>query len=584
VAQRDKIKRAARPPLVKLERRRDRRAAAGLVLIIAAAFVAYFPSLRGGFILDDDMLLTANRLIQAPDGLYRIWFTTEPIDYWPIFNTTFWLQWRLWGMQPTGYHVTNLALHVGAALLIWTILARLLIPGAFLAGLLFAVHPVNVESVAWISQCKSVLALFFFLLAIFLYLKAEGTTPVRNAARWYWSSLAAFVLAMLSKGSVAILPVVLLGLVLWTRPLTSRDLMRTAPFWAVAIVLVLVNVWFQKHGMHVEFRDVGTVERLLGAAAAIWFYLFKAILPLDLNFIYPQWDVRASELIWWLPLLAAVAVTVVLWWFRTRWGRPLLFAWGYFGATLIPVLGFTDVAFMEHSLVADHYQHVALIAVTTLVAAGWSVWQRRAGGYVPTVMAASLVAVLTMLTWRQNSLYADAMTLYQATLTKNPNSWLAHGNLGGVLSEARRFPEAIEHYEQALRLHADFPDARSNFCSTLRDTGRFAEAIGHCREALRLRPDFPEAHNNLGNALRDSGQLEEAIEQYRQAVQQAPDYSVAHQNLGTALAESGQLPEGIAHLQEAIRLNPTYADAQHNLRVALSLQQKATERQPSADR
>jgi tetratricopeptide (TPR) repeat protein len=335
-------------------------------------------------------------------------------------------------------------------------------------------------------------------------------------------------------------------------------------------------VWFQKHGTHVEFRDIGAVERVLGAAAAIWFYLYKAILPLDLNFIYPQWHIRARELIWWLPLLAAVAVTVVLWWFRTRWGGPLLFAWGYFCAALVPVLGLTDVAFMEHSLVADHYQHVALIAVTALVAAGWSTWQGRTDGPMPAVTAIGMVAVLAMLTWRQSGLYADALTLYQATLTKNPASWLAHGNLGGVLSEGGRFPEAIEHYEQALRLHPDFPDARSNFCSTLRDTGRFAEAIEQCREALRLRSDFPQAHNNLGNALRDSGQLAEAIDEYREAVHLAPDYSIAHQNLGTALAQAGQLEEGIGHLREAIRLNPDYADAQHNLRVAVSLQQKAT--------
>jgi tetratricopeptide (TPR) repeat protein len=460
-------------------------------------------------------------------------------------------------------------------LLIWAILSRLAIGGAFLAALLFALHPVNVESVAWISQCKSVLALLFFLLSILFYLKAESAVVRRDATGWYWSSLAAFVLAMLSKGSVAILPLVLLGVIRWLRPLTGRDLMRTVPFWVVAVLLALVNVWFQKHGSEVQFRAAGPTERVLGAAAAIWFYLYKAILPLDLNFIYPQWHVDANQVLWWVPLLAVVAVTGVLLWFRRGWSNSLLFAWGYFGVALVPVLGFTDVAFMEHSLVADHYQHVALIGVTAVAAACWAAWRQRARGRWPTVVAIAVVSVLALLTWRQNHLYADAMTLYRATLRKNPDSWLAHGNLGAVLSEAGRFSEAIEHYREALRLHPEFPDAHNNLCFTLRNSGRAAEAIEHCQQALRLRPNFPESRNNLGNALRDDGRLVEAIEQYRWALRLAPDFAAAHNNLGTALAQAGQVDEGVEHLKEAVRLAPDFADAQHNLKVGLGLQQNA---------
>jgi tetratricopeptide (TPR) repeat protein len=577
VATRDKTKPS--PPLRSPTLASNRSVQAGAVVLAVVTVVAYVPSLHGGFILDDDILLTANRLVKAPDGLYRMWLTTDPIDYWPVFNSVFWLQWRLWGMWSTGYHVTNLLLHIGAAFLMWAILRRLSIPGAFLAALLFAVHPVNVESVAWIAQCKSVLALVFYLLSILLYLWAESGAPRCRGGRWYWWSLVAFVLGMLSKGSVAILPLVLLGVIGWLRPLSRGDLVRTAPFFLVAVVLVLVNVWFQKHGTPTQFRAAGATERLLGAAAAVWFYLSKALLPIDLTFIYPRWHIQVTEVTWWLPLLAAMAVTAVLWWCRSSWGRPLLFAWGYFGVALVPVLGFTDVAFMEHSLVADHYQHVALIGVLAPVAAGWATWQRRAGGRLPLAAAVAAVGVLALLTWRQSGLYTDAMTLYQATLRENPDSWLAHGNLGGVLSEAGRLPEAIAHYQQALRLHPDFPDAHNNLCSALRDSGQLAQAIQHCREALRLRPNFPESHNNLGNALRDSGQLAEAIEEYRQALQLRPDYPAAHNNLGTALAQAGRLQEGIAHLQQAVRLQPDYADAQYNLRVALALQQQAAERQ-----
>ena len=262
---------------------------AGVVLIAAAGFVVYWPCISGGYLLDDPQLLTDNILVKLSDGLYHFWCTNEPIDYWPATNTTFWLEWRLWGMQLSGYHVTNLMLHVAGALLIWLILRKLSIPGAFLAGLIYAVHPVNVESVAWISQRKDMTATLFFLLSILWYLKAEASAAIDdllpagsrggpwgratgerretvadsarglsglNFDRWYWLSLAAFVLAMLGKGSAAILPVLLVGIIWWLRPLTRRDIVRVAPFFIVGLILAEVNVWFQRHGAEAPIRTV----------------------------------------------------------------------------------------------------------------------------------------------------------------------------------------------------------------------------------------------------------------------------------------------------------------------------------------
>lgn len=298
-----------------------------MAVIIVTTVGVYLPSLAGGFLLDDNILLTDNPLIRAPDGLSRIWLTTEAIDYWPVYNTTFWVEWRVWGMQPTGYHVINLILHIAAALLLWGILRRIAVPGAFLGALLFAVHPVNVESVAWISQCKSVLAMLFFLISIACYLNSEAQSAPRpgraaRERRYYGLSVAAFVLAMLSKGSVAVLPALLLIILWWLRPLRRRDLARMAPFLAIAIVLVFVNIWFQTHGAHRTVRAAGMVERVLGAAAGVWFYLSKALLPIGLTFIYPQWLIDPNQLRWWVPLLAATAVTGVLWWYRGSWSRP----------------------------------------------------------------------------------------------------------------------------------------------------------------------------------------------------------------------------------------------------------------------
>ena len=265
---------------------------------------------------------------------------------------------------------------------------------------------------------------------------------------WYWLSLAAFVLAMLGKGSVAILPILLLGIVWWLQPEETvpifelhengiapfiwRDLLRTAPFFAVAVVLTLVNMWFQTYGMEVVFRKASFADRLVGSGCVVWFYLYKALLPIDLCFVYPQWKIEAGNPLWWMPLLAALAVTAVLLRYKKSWGRPLLFSWGFFCVALIPVMGFADVGFMQYSLVADHYQHIALIGIIALASAAWSLWRprmRAAAYWAATAVAFATVGSLAFLTWRQSGIYRDGYTLYHAVLEKNPNCWMAYNNL-----------------------------------------------------------------------------------------------------------------------------------------------------------
>jgi tetratricopeptide (TPR) repeat protein len=501
-------------------------------------------------------------------------------------------------VNPAGYHVTNLILHVVEALLIWVILRKLSVTGAFLAAMIFAVHPVNVESVAWIAQRRNVVAMLFFLLSILWYLKADmptaiaGMAPARShAGPWerektfssfilhpsafhfcYWLSLAAFTLAMLSKGSAAVLPVLLLGIIWWLRSLIRRDMLRIAPFFLLAVVLTGVNIWFQMHGENIEIRNAGFAERLLGAGGVVWFYLYKALLPIDLVFIYPQWHIEVGNPLWWLPLLAALIVTAVLWRYRKGWSRPLLFAWGFFCVSLVPVLGFTDVGFMKYSLFADHYQHIAVIGLIALAAAGWSIWRRRARNrelWMTTAVAVAVTGVLAFLTWRQSGIYRDAMTLYQDTLNKNPECWMAHNGLGLALFNTGRPWEEINQYEQALRLKPDYPEAHNNLGAALTEIGRPGEAIEHCEQALRLKPDYPEAHYNLGNALLQTGRLQEAIEHFQAALRLKPDFGEAHNNLGNALKSTGRYQEAIEHYQKALRLEPDYIDAYNNLGLAL---------------
>ncbi len=557
---------------------------AGAALIIVATFLAYFPCLSGRFIWDDESLVTNNHLIKASDGLYRFWCTTEAIDYWPVTNTTLWFEWRLWGMNATGYHVTNLVLHIATTLLIWIILRKLSIPGAFFAALIFAIHPVNVESVAWIAQRKNTLSMLFFLLSILWYLKFEIPSslsshhssassvycPPSTVHRplFYWLSLAAFVLAMLSKGSVAVLPVLLLVILWWLRPLTRKDLVRTVPFFLVAVVLTGVNVWFQTRGSLEAIRTASFAQRLLGAGGVVWFYLYKALLPLNLVFIYPQWHIEVGHLLWWLPLVAAVVVTVVLWRFREGWSRPLSFAWGFFCVALLPVMGLIDVYFMKFSLVADHYQHIAIIGVIALAAALWSCWHQRTRQPATTI-AAAVVCVLMYLTWQQSLMYKNDRTLYRTTIARNPGCWLAYNNLGAVFVKAGRLHEAIEHYEQALRLKPDYAKARHNLGHAMFNLGRVQEAIEQYQQALGLEPNDPELHNNLGNALAEIGRTQEALNHYEQALKLYPDYAEAHKNLGILLGKIRRLPEAIEHFQKALKIDPELPQVHNNLGIAL---------------
>ncbi len=272
-------------------------------LLVGLICAAYYPALDGDFILDDDLLLTDNELIKASDGLLQFWYSPKAEEYYPISNSTLWVEWRLWGMRTMGYHVANLVLHVAAAILIWVILEKLAIGGAFLAALLFALHPVNVESVAWIAQRKDALAMVFFLLSILSYLQGDLQSPPPQfrfcrpgARRWYWLSLLAFLLAMLSKGSVAVLPAILLLIVWWQRRrIATGDIVRVAPYLLVAVVLTPVNIWYQTHGTGYVFRDATWAERLIGAGGVVWFYLSKALAPVNLVLVYPQWRIELGR-------------------------------------------------------------------------------------------------------------------------------------------------------------------------------------------------------------------------------------------------------------------------------------------------
>ena len=549
------------------------------VLLVLLTLMAYFPAMRGGFIWDDYDLVANNPMIKAKDGLYRFWFTTESPDYYPLTWSLWWLEWRLWGPTAGGYHVVNVLLHAGNAVLVWMVLRRLKIPGAWMAGLVFAVHPVNVATVGWISEQKNTLSMLFFLVAILQYLKFD------EEGRWrrYGFSLAAFLLALLSKTAVVMLPVVLLGCIGWKRGrMKWRDFLYCAPFFALSLGFGLVTIWFQHYRAlgGLTYRTVGFASRLAAAGWVPWFYLSKTLLPVGLTVIYPKWEADASYWVSYLPGLILIGSFSLFWWKRRTWGGPLFFGLGYFVVMLFPVMGFFDQGFYRFSLVADHWQYYSMAGVVALVvAAGQRICRRMGeyGGYLATAASVTVLMVLGAATWERGRLYAGDEALWRDNVIKNPNAWIAHNNLGLGLASQGKLAEATAEYQAALRIDPNLPDGYNNQGNILARQGRIAEAIAEYVAALRIRPDYAEAHNNLGLALASQGKLAEATAEYQAALRIDSDLAAPHNNLGNILASEGKVAEAVAEYDEALRIKPDYAESHCNLGIILAGQGKVSE-------
>ena len=541
-----------------------------LVALVLAVLAAYHPAWHGGMLWDDAKHITAAEL-RSVEGLGQIWLQPGATQqYYPMAHSAFWLQHRLWGDTTTGYHLVNIVLHGLSAFLVTVILRRLRVPGAVLAGVIFALHPVHVESVAWITELKNTLSAVFYLSAGLVYLRFDA----RREAAPFLLALTLFVAALLTKTVTATLPVALLGALWWQRGSLGwrRDFLPLTPFLALGAAAGLFTAWVERtmigaRGPEFQFS---IVERTLVAGRAIWFYLAKLVWPADLAFSYPRWRLDAGE--WWQYLFpAGVAVLLaVLWRLRVRTRAPLS-AGAIYIATLGPVLGFLNVYPFRYSFVADHFQYLASIPIIALGAGGLTVlagrWSRRTG-QAAAVLTVGLV--LGSLTWAQSREYRDAETLYQATLRRNPESWLAHINLG-VLKVGARSGEAAAHFAAALTIKPDLPEGHYNLGLVAHRDGRLEEAMARYREAVRVSPadDRAEIHNNLGEVLRRRGRVDEALREGDLAVRQKPSLPEAHFNLALALDCAGRSREAIPHHQEALRLGGEAAEVRYELANAL---------------
>lgn len=508
------------------------------LLIIAAGFWVFSPAMHGDWLMDDDFYLPMNALVNDPHRLWKIWFAPGSLlEYYPVEASLQAGQWHLWHLNTTGYHLCNVALHVIGALLVWRLLARFGLRHAWLGGFLFAVHPANVESVAWIAEFKNVLSLPPFLLCMCAWIDFEEHGKRGD----YFKALSWFLLAMLCKISMAPFAFVILLYAWWKRGrVTLRDGVHALPFLVIAVALaattILAGNWFREsHLQSASPPYIGDwVTHLALAGQTIAFYLSTAIFPVEMIPIYPQWPIEVSSPLSYLPWLLLAAVLIWFWAKRKSWGRHALLGAGFFLLTLFPFVGLTSVSYMEFTWVMDHFLYIPMIGLIGLIIAAYDQIEGRfsaSGKRIYTIATAVVLALLALESHLYSEVFIGPEKLWTYTIARNPDCYLPYNNLGAVMLETGRTSEAIANYEKALALH----------------------------------PTMVEAYANLGLAYSLQGDYPKAIAEYEKALKLHPHHAVTHANLGNALQHEGRDAEAITHYEEALRTDPRNADALTNL-------------------
>ncbi len=562
--------------------------------LVAAVVVAYLPALRAGFIWNDNTYLTANPTLDSAHGLHLIWADPRANEqYYPLVFTSFWVEKRLWGLHPFGYHLVNVLLHAASALLLWWLLRRLAVPGAWFGAALFALHPVCVESVAWVTERKNTLSLALSLLAALAYLawvERRSAAGERRGRRgrdasppWHrrpgplWAAaLVLFTLALFAKTTAVLLPAVLLVLVWWrSGRVRGSDVRPLLPFFAVGAALALNTAWLEKTMVRASGTEwsLSLAGRLVLAGRAVAFYAGKLAWPTDLAFIYPRWTIDPAAARQWLPALAAVAVLAAAWALRGRLGRGPAAGVLLFGGVLVPAMGFFNVYAMRYSYVADHFAYQAAAVAAACAAGGVATLVGRNAALRRAAVAAgvAVLAVLGVLTFRHAQEFRTADALWRSTLARNPDCFMCHTNYGFLLYREGRVADAIDHFKTSLRLEPDNVPAFLNLAKVEEDRGRLDEAASDLRSALALEPGNPTVLVNLGTVYTKAGRYDDAIAAYRDALRHpSPDDYLAHNGLGVALIRQGRRLEAVEEFREALRLKPDYWMAQANLERALA--------------
>ncbi|HEY8240905.1 MAG TPA: tetratricopeptide repeat protein, partial [Kiritimatiellia bacterium] len=525
----------------------------GAVLLLLLVLAAFGPALHAGFIWDDDMFITDNETLQDVDGLRVIW--TEPAKnphYYPLLMTLFWAMYQLWGNHPAGYHLVTVLFHAGAAMLLWRLLLAVGARGAFLAALVFALHPVHVQSVAWATELKNTLSGAFYIGALLAWAREDRL----GRTRAYALCAALFLASLLSKTTTISLPLAIVLIELWKQGRLRRATLGLAlGLVVVALIPALVTLGLERS------RNVSLVasqflfpEKLIVVGLSIWFYLGKLLWPHPLIMVYPYWQLDMTQWREYVPLVLLVVSVPVLFLARMRLGRGPLLAWFFFIATLAPI-PFMDVNFvLQHSFVADHFLYLPSLGVIAVIVSALSaVFQRRTAAW--RFGLAGLVAVgLGGLTWSQCRHYEDQEALWRHTLAYNPTCAVAFNNLGLMLLQKGQVDEAIDVIGKGIEGQPEMPKFHSNLAVALRQRGDERGAAAELEKAIQLDPTFYEARLEVAALHIRQGDLAAAASDVRGAVQVRPGAWEAPWNLGVILLASGNLTDAMTSFEKALAL------------------------------
>ena len=580
-------------------------------MLVVLVVVAYMPAFVAGFVWDDDDYVTKNEALRSVAGLARIWLSPGVTpQYYPVTFTSLWIDYQLWGLRAPGFHATNVLLHAANAVLVWRLLERLAVPGAWIAAALFAVHPVHVESVAWVTERKNVLSGVFYLAAALVFVTRVAGMPDGARRRGpYLAVVGLFVLALLSKSVTATLPVAI-AIVLWWRDgrVRREDLLLLVPLLVLGLGMGLLTALMERHrvGAVGSYWNQTLFERCLIAGRALWFYAGKLLWPYPTIFNYERWTIDARDVVQWTWPIAALGVGLGAWLARSWIGRGVVAALAFFAVSLSPALGFVNVYPMRYSFVADHFQYLASLGVLALVGAGIV----RVVGTRARLGVTPIVLVLAMLTAWQSFAYHDAELLWADTLVKNPRSVLAlqnmgtlsygHGerwggsyfdvalslyqrardiepeqpdvwnSIGVVQARLGRRDEAIAAFESALRFDPRHAEAARNLGSVLAAVGRQADAIAAYERALAASPAMVETREDFAVLLAKAGRLADAEAQNREVIARSPGSLRAHAQLGSVLAGQGRWSEAVTAYEAAVRLTPRSIDVNAGLAEGLA--------------
>lgn len=562
-------------------------------VIVCAAIFVYRPALMGNWIWDDTYEILENAEIKGPiSSLFSIWIKPSSVDYFPLKASVQWLEWHAWGPNPLGYHLVSLVLHIVSALLIWRCLSKLGLSLAWWGGLLFLIHPIAVESVAWISELKNTLSLPFLLLAWDAVLEDNLDNKWSlNLKSFKIRALFWFILAMLSKSSVVMFPVTYLLYCWWkTNRISWKSFKDSIPFFSVSIVLGLVTLWFQQNRVIVgsDLGNADAITRLIASSLSILFYIKKILFPTDLIPVYVRWSITPISLEMITLWIVFIGIIIFLYKKKSLYSRSILFGLGFFGLNIVPVLGIIPMYFMRFSWVSDHFAYISFIGFIALLVAGLSNFydnHQSSLSFRMVILSVlfSVSALFLYLTYNQSRLFSGGEAFWNRVCINDPKSWAAHYNLANALQfEPGRQKEAINQYNIALQLTPDAGQGKpgsawhANLYARVHTNlggllSPFPEnrkiVIEHYQRAVELDPTSSETHFNLGVMYQsDPLRKTDAITQYKETIRIEPRWVEAYYNLGNLYAElNGYEKEAIACYRKAIAIRPDYLEAHYNL-------------------